>query len=409
MQLVQTAKEVPPFFENIFRESDYSSYQFLISDPAVIARARPLYPDVYGMGPNDILGFRNRAVPVVADVVTIGDSQTYGNNVPLELTWPGQLEAMLNRERPIRVYNMAVGAWSGLNYLEMIDVALRFQPRVVMVAFYTGNDPLTDFSGAYSNPKWRRFIPDAGLTVADAPKFEYPPPQAELWSVQFNDGLTATFTPNYRYASNRYDDPAVRAGYKIMARTAAEITKKVVDAGAIPVFTILPTKELVYADKVADDGIQADGRYIELVRDEARNLDELETALMALEESRYVDVLSALQRAAMRATLLYPAGSDGHPIEAGYRLVAESIYEGISGLVPDNPRGLVGVSHGTGEVDSIYRLTAQGKWYFPDHESIVQNGWDLNQLIRVPLRDIMGVPTLGTVDAIDKGKFGPLN
>jgi hypothetical protein len=316
---------------------------------------------------------------------------------------------MLNRERPTRVYNMAVGAWSGLNYLEMIDVALRFQPRVVIVAFYTGNDPLTDFRGAYSNPKWRQFIPDTDLTVADAPKVEYPPPQAELWSVQFNDGLAMTFTPNYRYASNRYDDAAVRAGYKIMARTAAEIAKKVVDAGAVPVFTILPTKELVYADKVGRDGVHADGRYVELVRDEARNLDELKATLMALEQSRYVDVLSALQHEAMRPALLYPAGSDGHPKEAGYGLVAESVYEGIRRLVPEYPRGLVGVSHGTGEIDSIYRLTAHGKWYFPDHESIVQNGWDLNQLIQVPLRDLMGVPTLGTVDAVDKEKFGPLN
>jgi hypothetical protein len=61
MQLVQTAKEIPPFFENVFRDSDYSTNEFLINDPAVIARGRPLYPDVGSMGPNDILGFRRSA------------------------------------------------------------------------------------------------------------------------------------------------------------------------------------------------------------------------------------------------------------------------------------------------------------------------------------------------------------
>src|SRR5262245_51387154 len=36
----------------------------------------------------DAWGFRNRRVPVSADVVAIGDSHTYGNTATMEDSWP---------------------------------------------------------------------------------------------------------------------------------------------------------------------------------------------------------------------------------------------------------------------------------------------------------------------------------
>jgi len=81
LQLVQVSKTLPPFYEVVFNGEDLQSGKFMLQDPRTRVRARQLYPDSFGMGPHDVLGFRNRAVPDVADIVTIGDSQTYGNRV----------------------------------------------------------------------------------------------------------------------------------------------------------------------------------------------------------------------------------------------------------------------------------------------------------------------------------------
>ena len=35
LQLVQVSKEVPPFFDNVFRPEDYASREFILQDPYV--------------------------------------------------------------------------------------------------------------------------------------------------------------------------------------------------------------------------------------------------------------------------------------------------------------------------------------------------------------------------------------
>ena len=108
LQMVRVSTEVVPFFDGVFRQEDYDKREpMIISDPYA-HRARPLYEDMETMGPHDILGFRNRRIPNVADIITIGDSQTYGNNVPPEQNWPGQLQASLGCKSPV-MYNMSVG------------------------------------------------------------------------------------------------------------------------------------------------------------------------------------------------------------------------------------------------------------------------------------------------------------
>ena len=62
LQLVRVAKEVPPFFDGIFRPDDYKSKEYIIPDP-FIKRAKPLSSFALAMGPNDILGFRNKSIP----------------------------------------------------------------------------------------------------------------------------------------------------------------------------------------------------------------------------------------------------------------------------------------------------------------------------------------------------------
>jgi hypothetical protein len=223
LQLVQVRKQLPPFYEGVFRQGDVRTQEILLQDPYTRIRGIPLLAEDFALGPHDILGFRNRAVPNVADVIAIGDSQTYGNNALLEDNWPSQLGRLLAPKHPI-VYSMATGGWSAVQYLDIFTKAILFQPKVVVVAFYSGNDPLESFAMAYDIERWAALRPDPRLTGTEAPPVAFPPPESELWHVKFKDGCITTFSPKLRLASNMPDQPAVRAGYAIMRESARQIS-----------------------------------------------------------------------------------------------------------------------------------------------------------------------------------------
>lgn len=63
LQLVQTSKAVPPFFDGVFRDEDYQADELLLPDPVTTIRFRPLLGADSGTGPHDILGFRNTGIP----------------------------------------------------------------------------------------------------------------------------------------------------------------------------------------------------------------------------------------------------------------------------------------------------------------------------------------------------------
>ena len=78
-----------------------TTMQNTIEDEKLGWRPNPKHPE------HDRKGFRNRQVPNKVDIVTMGDSQTYGTQVtPIE-AWPQQLE-LLSRNT---TYNMAYGGY----------------------------------------------------------------------------------------------------------------------------------------------------------------------------------------------------------------------------------------------------------------------------------------------------------
>jgi len=88
LNVVRSEVSAPPFYELVFDyESSAGLHQALLPDPVTKVRPRPFYPDRKRNGPHDVLGFRNHAVPVQADIIAIGDSQTYGWNVEIDQSW----------------------------------------------------------------------------------------------------------------------------------------------------------------------------------------------------------------------------------------------------------------------------------------------------------------------------------
>ena len=326
LQVVRVSDEVAPFYESVFGGASAHSeasdpQEFLIRDPYVGVRARPLFPDRHRVGPNDVLGFRNRSVPNTADVITIGDSQTYGNDVRLEANWPSRLMQRLAHKDTV-VYSMATGGWGAVQYLDMFDKALAFRPKLIIVAFYTGNDPRESFRLAYSIEKWAFLQPDPDLTLSDQPSLKWPPPPEEIWRVRLPSGQELAFTPRVRLASSE-DHPTVDAAWKIMHEVARRIATSAQAAEVRVLFTVLPTKETVFAPRLRQHDVSLDPTYAELVRREQLRTEELAASLTALPGAEYADVIKPLQRAVLRGALSYPSSPDSHPTSVGHATIGE--------------------------------------------------------------------------------------
>ena len=391
LKMVRLSTEVPPFYENIFSRTDkVREDNYLISDPLMHVRAPNFFPDDLAMGPNDILGFRNRAVPNVADVIVIGDSQTYGNNAGLEFNWPSHLSRRL-AETGVQIYSMATGGWTGIQYMQAAKYARKFQPRIVIVAFYSGNDAMEAFTLAYGNEHWKSLRPDPGLTESDAPKVVFPPPQNEWWQVRFADGVQTVFTPALRHTSNNRSLAAVRAGYAVLARTAEQIASNT--EGAKLILTIIPTKELVYEKKVIADMLSAPTAYKQLVADEKANIAELRSKLTKLQGATYVDVVAPLQNAAMSNSALYPESMNGHPVEAGYAKIAETVAIAMNGMVQKVPVGPVFLKVSAREMAILF--VKDGRYYTLPSKSLnwlSENGWPTD--VEYPLLSQRDLATL---------------
>jgi lysophospholipase L1-like esterase len=404
LQAVRVSKEIPPFFENVFRKEDVESREFLLKDPYTNIRARPMLTYLTGVGPHDLLGFRNRNIPNIADVIAIGDSQTYGNRTVLAKNWPSQLERMLKDKRPV-VYSMATGGWCAVQYLNMFTNATFFHPRVIVIAFYSGNDPDESVTLAYSVDHWAPLRPDSNLDLSDKPRFPgFPVPPSEQWPVRFKGGLTTIFTPSLRLVSNDVSHATVRAGYQIMEKVAQLMAKSASEVNIHLVLTVIPTKELVYAERVRREGINASADYMKLVELERANIDHLAQSFKLLQNVEYVDLVEALQKAATTNQLLYPTGTDGHPMEAGNRVIAAALAPAVGIYIVQPPLGMVGIKLSSGEPLS-FLVTKDGLWQFATNEIAEKNGWKSGQVVDV--RDIAALPQLGTIDVVNPKKFGP--
>jgi lysophospholipase L1-like esterase len=405
LQLVQIDKKVPPFFDNVFRAEDYHSADYLIKDPIVGVRAVPLYPDTNGMGPNDLMGFRNSSIPNSAKIVVLGDSQSYGNNAVMAQNWPSLMAAEL-QSKGATLYNMSVGGWSAPQYLNMFSKANAFQPEVVIVALYTGNDPLEGFLQVYGNPYWRALIPNKTLSANDAPKVSFPTPKEKMWSVQFKDGVKTVFTPTLRLSSN-LDHPAVRAGYKIMEEVVRIISEAVKNEKLKVFVTIVPTKELVYASKVEAESIMAPPDYRNLVARERTNLQQLAQHIGSFPSVTYVDILKPLQQSAMQAIALYPENENGHPVAAGYAVIGHTLAGAVGPFVSTPRRELVSLETAPGEFQYLL-LKENGFYVFASPEVIENNGWPPGIVKTISEAELKGLPLIGRIIGTDPFSYGPL-
>lgn len=400
LQVVQLDEKLPPFYESVFADDGR-----VMNDPLTVTRMRRFVPEnVEISGPFDVLGFRNRAVPVVADVVAIGDSQTVGRNAPLDWSWPALLAAELPVKQPV-VYNMASGGWGPVQYLYMAEKALAFRPRVLVVAFYTGNDAYDAVKVAYNLEAWKslRGLPERPPN----PPSDWPPRTGDLWTIRAG-GHDTVLTPRARLVANDRALPSTIEGYRLMAEVARRIGDLAARADVDVVFTIIPTKELVYAARVKRDGIAAPPDYEKLIADETTSVEELARALRHVPGATYVDLVGPLQQAALDGEPIYPPSQNGHPIAPGYAAIARTLAPAIDHLLPAPPSdGLVRVAATKDDGEFIGIVGAGGLWRFLDAATAEQSGWTLARAVPVTRRDVAHLAERGIVSEPDPEFFGP--
>ena len=101
-----------------------------------------LAPKHYG---HDKRGFRNAASLESADVVCLGDSQTYGTGVHREEAWPYQLSLISGKT----TYSMAIPGEGPTRSEVLIDNVIKLEPKLVVEAFYSGNDLFDCYNMVY--------------------------------------------------------------------------------------------------------------------------------------------------------------------------------------------------------------------------------------------------------------------
>jgi|SRR5882672_3147950 len=350
----------------------------LIKDPVLGLKLAP-----YTQG-HDANGFRNETAPPQADVVCLGDSQTWGVNVGRQDAWPQQLSRMSGRS----VYNMGLGGFGPVQYEALTPQALRLSPKLIIVGFYFGNDIYDAYNMAYHYEAHRRLRSssaadelrvDQVAAKTDAFAFEQKQFHANFgssslsgssfwlrehvalgrllnrvgwwpgsldvdyeidkrWAALHPDqgavceepGLETVFTTAYRLAALDTDEPRIAEGIRIAKELLAQMQHEL-DASQVKLMVLLiPTKETVYA--TAQSGrVGLDPNYKRLVEMEGRVRAEILSTCRA-ERIQCVDALPHLSAAVAHGERLYPTTTESHPNARGYSLIAAAVNENLGKL-----------------------------------------------------------------------------
>ena len=346
----------------------------VINDPVLVARYAPNAPG------QDARGFRNAQALSKAEVVAIGDSQTWGVNVLPADAWPQQL----GRLSGLSVYNMGVGSYGPDQYLILTDQALQLSPKTIVVGLYAGNDLYDAYNLTYRNDAYadlrldqpsdelkhdtilarsqsfwneeknfhrsygRGSLSGLSVWVREHSAIGRLLNRARLWPgaadidyqidrewaraypdhglVCEDENIRTVFTTAYRLTGLDLDDPRVAEGLRITKVVLTRIRDKVRGRAKLIVLMI-PTKELVYADLMKSHGV-SNATFSRDVEMERRSRSDLmfwfhDNGIEA------IDALPQMQSAIARRQQLYPSTTESHPNAGGYGVIAAVVNDAL--------------------------------------------------------------------------------
>lgn len=329
----------------------------IVYDPILLYKMPGNFPGV------DHDGFRNPAIPEQVDLVSLGDSHTYGFNASIEENWPSQLASMTG----LSVYNLGVGGYGPLQYFYLFDRALDLKPRYVIVGLLLSNDikSICDLYLTSSYWKSRSFKEGLDLSYCNQTSVakgkgekrrtreqEDEPGQSKLltllqiglrWvrgSIPINTddtivvdiaGSKTMFETRKVKNHNDYMDISIPEIQQSLEVTSAIFSKMAIRAhehNAQLVVLAIPSKEYVFSALLRKNGRPVPEVMARTAEKERllgiRIMDQLKTKNIPC-----IDAKLAVLSSSEKNSNVYPQDSDGHPLALGYKAYAQALYDGF--------------------------------------------------------------------------------
>ncbi len=337
-----------------------------VKDPILGMRLEP------GSAGHDALGYRNKSVPKRADIVVIGDSQTYGVSAKASDSWPAQLSELTGR----RVYNLALGGYGPVHYSYVLEhKAIALQPSLVVIGLYLGNDLYDAISLVYRSDHWAHLRQsDVSISSSDFPAHidagktdrkktlgglrDWLARRSILYrlathsvlgdmarraesrnamSEGSNDvvldlpqtGIFTVLTPRLRVEAMDSSSLQIGEGLRLSLAALTKMKQLCTKKGIRLLVALIPTKELVYSVHTSQSrSLQTSEVFAKMVELETTARKAIMDHLSA-SNIKYIDFLPAMQDGA-KTQNIYPGNRDGHPNRLGYGIIAETIRKQIA-------------------------------------------------------------------------------
>ena len=367
----------------VFLEAGLQIAAAIFPGVAALLSRTGMYPaiedDLLGWRPNsefmghDPKGFRNAVVPERVFIVALGDSQTYGFGVSREEAWPKQLE-MLGH---ITTYNMSFSGYGPTHSLALLNEALQLRPKLVIEAFYAGNDLYDSYNHVYRlkqlpylrtedketlnaisekeaaapfPSRYSRLYAKPGAEPHRSDLREFFAEHSKIYGLfralyEFSEtvasappikdsfvfhygGLRTTLTPRYRLRAVDLSDPRIVEGHRVSLE-AVRLLKEQSESNSVGfIVLLLPTKEMVFKDFVEKSTEIIPIDYQQLVENE----QDIWTESKRFFQNRgicVIDALPALKKSIENGAQPYHESGDGHPTSIGQRIIAELVLSKI--------------------------------------------------------------------------------
>ena len=305
----------------------------------------------------DQLGFRNTScTPDTADLLVLGDSHTYGNNVVVDENFPSVLGSLLDR----CVYNFGVGSYGIFQYKTLLDDAAALPADNVVLAFYPTNDLDTSLSacGLVESKAWLDYAEQHNLelpvcSAADRAQLRVGPFFERTATVQAIEHLGDSLFPDgdddaaidekthYLFGDGQavrkgrvrrhsettsLDVDNIRINFDLSKAVLSEAADRLAAASIGFTIVLIPSKERVLYEWAGLTGRDRDPTFADQVGSELHLID-LYRDFFEANAIPYVDatpwVVEALAAAVKRGEPFYKV-DDGHPFAAGYAAYAEA-------------------------------------------------------------------------------------
>jgi len=139
-----------------------------------------------GSSGHDSWGFRNSKVPETVDIVTVGDSHTYGNTAKMAESWPHVLGKLSGK----RVYNLGMGGYGPNQYYSLLkNKALGLKPSMIICGFCMGDDFDNSYRITYGLNHWK-WLRREGVAGVDHDIWEKKAPPNRSWHKKIRNWLS---------------------------------------------------------------------------------------------------------------------------------------------------------------------------------------------------------------------------